>query len=115
MQNSNEDLKNQKCVPCKIETKPLKDADLVPLTAQLPIGWEVVNEHHLEKTYKFKNFKLALDFVNKVGALAEELGHHPEIDFGWGRVKLSVWTHKINGLHKNDFIFAMRADALYLY
>jgi 4a-hydroxytetrahydrobiopterin dehydratase len=112
-QNSNSDLSSQNCIPCQGGILPLKGDDLAALAAQLPAGWQVVDEHHLEKTFKFKNFKLALDFVNKIGALAEEIGHHPDIDFGWARAKITVWTHKINGLHKNDFIFAAKADKLY--
>ena len=70
-------------------------------------------EHHLEKLYKFKNFRQALDFVNKIGELAEQQGHHPDIYLAWGKVKLEVWTHKIKGLHESDFIFAAKADTLY--
>ncbi|MFA5291659.1 MAG: 4a-hydroxytetrahydrobiopterin dehydratase [Phycisphaerae bacterium] len=114
-QENNCDLINRKCVPCQGGIEPLKGADLAALAAQLPAGWQIINEHQLEKTFKFKNFKLALDFVNKVGALAEEIGHHPDINFGWGRAKLTLWTHKINGLHTNDFIFAAKADSLYQY
>ena len=112
-QENNCDLVNRKCTPCQGGIEPLKGQALAFLAAQLPAGWQVIDEHHLEKTFKFKNFKLALDFVNKVGELAEEIGHHPDIDFGWGRAKITLWTHKINGLHENDFIFAAKADNLY--
>ncbi|MGA9476556.1 MAG: 4a-hydroxytetrahydrobiopterin dehydratase, partial [Desulfobacterales bacterium] len=73
-------------------------------------GWMIVDEHHLEREYKFKNFRQALDFTNRVGELAEEQGHHPDIHLSWGRVKLKIWTHKINGLTERDFIFAAKVD-----
>jgi len=70
----------------------------------------VVDEHHLEKEYRFKDFRTALDFTNRVGELAESQGHHPDIHLSWGRVRLDIWTHKINGLTESDFIFAAKAD-----
>lgn len=73
-------------------------------------GWRAVDDHHLEKEYRFKNFRQALDFTNRVGELAEEVGHHPDIYLAWGQVKLTVWTHKIDGLHQADFVFAAKAD-----
>jgi 4a-hydroxytetrahydrobiopterin dehydratase len=80
--------------------------------ADLGGGWQVVDDHHLEKEYKFKNFREALDFTNRVGELAESVGHHPDILLAWGRVKLTVWTHKIDGLFSADFVFAAKADAV---
>lgn len=74
--------------------------------------WKVVNEHHLEKEYQFKDFKEALDFTNQIGALAEEEGHHPDIHLGWGKVRIALWTHKINGLSENDFILAAKISRL---
>lgn len=79
---------------------------------QLSHDWLLIDEHYLEKEYKFKNFIQALEFVNKVGRLAESLGHHPDIYLAWGKVKLVIWTHKINGLHKNDFILAAKINEL---
>ena len=73
-------------------------------------GWQVIDEHHLEKEYRFKNFREALDFAIRVGELAEEQRHHPNIDLAWGKVRLTVWTHKIDGLTESDFIFAAKAD-----
>ena len=105
-------LTKSSCTPCKGGIEPLKGNTIKNLLEQLADGWEVIDEHHLEKEYKFKNFVQALDFVNKVGQLAESQGHHPDIHLGWGRVKLITWTHKIDGLHKNDFIFASKADEL---
>jgi 4a-hydroxytetrahydrobiopterin dehydratase len=80
--------------------------------ADLGGGWQVVDDHHLEKEYTFKNFREALDFTNRVGELAESIGHHPDILLAWGRVKLTVWTHKIDGLFSADFVFAAKADAV---
>ena len=74
--------------------------------------WQVIDGHHLEKEYSFKNFAEVLEFTNKVGALAEEIFHHPDIFLTWGKVKISIWTHKIDGLNEADFIFAAKADAL---
>ncbi len=82
------------------------------LLEKLGNRWQVVDEHHLEKEYKFKDFRQALDFTNKVGELAEAQGHHPDIYLAWGRVKLTVWTHKIDGLTESDFVFAAKADRL---
>ena len=72
----------------------------------------VIDEHHLEKKYKFSNFRQALAFTNQVGELAETEGHHPDIYLAWGKVKLTVWTHKIDGLTESDFIFAAKVDEL---
>jgi 4a-hydroxytetrahydrobiopterin dehydratase len=80
--------------------------------ADLGGDWHVVDDHHLEKEYRFKNFREALEFTNRVGELAESIGHHPDILLAWGRVKLTVWTHKIDGLFSADFVFAAKADAV---
>lgn len=74
-------------------------------------GWEAVEEHHLEKEYKFANFAGALDFVNRVGAVAEAEGHHPDINFGWGYARIRIYTHAIDGLSESDFILAAKIDA----
>jgi 4a-hydroxytetrahydrobiopterin dehydratase len=105
------ELASKTCVPCKGGTPPLKGAELDELRGQVP-EWEVVEEHHLRKVFRFKNFREALGFVNKVGELAEEQGHHPDISFGWGRVDATTWTHKIDGLTESDFIFAAKVDTL---
>ena len=82
------------------------------LHAELGNDWQVIDGHPLEKEYTFKNFAEALAFTNQVGALAEEIFHHPDIFLTWGKVKISIWTHKIDGLNEADFIFAAKADAL---
>ena len=89
----------------------MKGAELDALKQQVP-GWDVVNEHHLEKALTFPDFKTALDFVNRVGALAEEQGHHPDIYLAWGKVEITIWTHKVDGLTESDFILAAKIDRL---
>ena len=105
------ELSSRQCVPCRGGVPPLSGEEIRPLLSQLS-QWEVVNEHHLKKEYRFKNFKEALDLVNRVGELAEEQGHHPDICFGWGKVEVTIWTHKIDGLTESDFILAAKIDAL---
>lgn len=105
------DLARKQCVPCKGGVPPLQGAELDALASQLS-GWTVAGTHHLEKEYKFKNFRQALDFTNKVGELAEQQGHHPDVHLAWGKVKLTIWTHKIDGLTESDFVFAAKADEL---
>jgi 4a-hydroxytetrahydrobiopterin dehydratase len=104
------ELSRKKCVPCDGLTPRLKGKPLAAIRKQLKGRWKVVKGHHLEKEYKFKNFKEALAFTNRVGKLAEAQGHHPDIFLAWGQVKLTVWTHSIGGLSESDFIFAARAD-----
>ncbi len=106
------DLAGKQCVPCKGGVPPLKGKDLEPLALQLGGEWQVVAEHHLEKEYRFKNFLEALDFTNRVGQLAEAQGHHPDIYLAWGKVRLTIWTHKIDGLTESDFVLAAKADQL---
>jgi 4a-hydroxytetrahydrobiopterin dehydratase len=103
-------LADRKCVPCEGGVPPLKGDELNKLLDQLNNGWKVIEGHHLEKLFKFKNFKQALDYTNRVGNVAEEEGHHPDIFLGWGKVRLQVWTHSIDGLTESDFIFAAKAD-----
>jgi len=103
-------LAQKTCKPCEGNEEPLKGEALQKLQAQLADGWNVVDEHHLEKSYSFDNFRQALDFTNRVGEKAEEEGHHPDIYLTYGKVDLKVWTHKIGGLSEGDFIFAAKAD-----
>ena len=88
----------------------MKGAKLDDLLEKLKNDWKIIKEHHLEKEYSFKNFKEALNFTIKVGELAENQDHHPDIFLAWGKVKLTIWTHKIDGLTESDFIFAAKAD-----
>lgn len=105
------DLASKTCVPCRGDTPPLKGKELEGLSQQLP-SWEVVGEHHLRKEFRFGNFRETLDFVNRVGELSEEQGHHPDIAFGWGRAEITVFTHKIDGLTESDFVLAAKVDEL---
>lgn len=106
------DLAAKTCVPCRGGVPALKGDDLRKLHEQLP-DWQVVNEHHLARTYHLKDFLHALALVNKIGAVAEEQGHHPNICFTWGRVDLEIYTHKIDGLTESDFILAAKIEQLY--
>ena len=103
-------LAEKQCVPCKAGVAPLKGKALEQLAAELNAGWRVVEGHHLEKEYRFANFREALDFTNRIGELAEAQGHHPDIYLAWGKVRLTVCTHSINGLTESDFVLAAKAD-----
>lgn len=105
------ELADKSCVPCTGDTPPLKGEELEELHQQLK-GWEVVEEHHLQKEFDFKNFREALDFVNRIGEIAEEEGHHPNISFTWGWVETKILTHAIDGLTESDFILAAKIDRL---
>src|SRR5882672_4395414 len=104
-------LADKNCLPCRGGVPPLKGTQLADLQHQLP-DWTVVNEHHLTRVYKFPDFKSALAFVNHVGDLAEEQGHHPDILLGWGKVEITTWTHAADGLSESDFILAAKIDRL---
>jgi 4a-hydroxytetrahydrobiopterin dehydratase len=99
-------------VPCRRGTPPLRGPALAALHAQLDPGWQVVGEHHLTREFRFEDFRVALAFTNRVGALAEAEGHHPDILTAWGRVVLTIWTHAIDGLSESDFVLAAKVDAL---
>ncbi|MBJ7449903.1 MAG: 4a-hydroxytetrahydrobiopterin dehydratase [Parachlamydiales bacterium] len=104
-------LSQKKCAPChsqegKFNQNQIKDyIELVP-------DWSLIDNHHIQRSYKFKNFADALTFVNKIGVIAEQEGHHPDIEFGWGKVKIILWTHSVNGLSENDFILAAKFNEL---
>lgn len=106
------ELASKTCVPCRGGVPPLKGQELAALAKQVD-GWAVVDEHHVAKTYKFPDFRQALAFVNKVGELAEQQGHHPDIYLAWGKTEIKIWTHKIDGLTESDFILAAKMDDLY--
>jgi 4a-hydroxytetrahydrobiopterin dehydratase len=105
-------LADRKCAPCQGGTPPLKGSALRKLHAQINPAWVVLEENRLSRAFKFPNFALALAFVNRVGALAEEEGHHPDIYLSWGKVRVELSTHKIGGLSDNDFILAAKIDRL---
>ena len=108
------DLALRKCTPCTRFQTPLKGELLKPFEEQLYEGWAVVDEHQLERTYTFKNFKEALIFTNVIGKIAEEEGHHPTILLTWGRITLQIWTHHIDGLSESDFILASKIETEFI-
>jgi 4a-hydroxytetrahydrobiopterin dehydratase len=105
-------LAEKRCVPCRGGVPPLKGEALVRLAHELDGDWQVVGEHHLDREFRFKDFREALAFTNRVGELAEEQNHHPDLHLAWGKVKVTVWTHKIDGLTESDFVFAAKVDRL---
>lgn len=107
------ELAARRCEPCRGGTPPLTAAEIEPLRSQLDPRWQLVDGHHLSRLFEFRNFAEALAFVNRVGEMAEEQGHHPDVYLAWGRVRVDVWTHKIDGLHEADFVFAAKCDVLY--
>jgi len=105
-------LATRSCEPCKGGVPPLSGEAQAQLLAQLEPDWKIVAGHHLSRSYPFKDFRGALDYVNKLGEMAEEQGHHPDLLLRWGEVRVEVWTHKIDGLHEADFIFAAKCDQI---
>lgn len=106
------DLAQQSCVPCRGGVPPLEGDELAAFGAQVA-DWRVVDGHHIKREFAFPNFQEALDFTNRVGALAESEGHHPDIYLAWGKVGIKIWTHKINGLTESDFVLAAKIDRLH--
>ena len=107
-------LTNEKCTACRRDAPRVTEAELAELKPNIP-DWALVEREEiqrLERVFRFTNFAEALAFTNRVGVLAEEEGHHPAILTEWGRVTVTLWTHKIRGLHRNDFIMAAKVDAL---
>jgi 4a-hydroxytetrahydrobiopterin dehydratase len=112
MSDTEAPLSQKHCVPCKGGIPPLRGEQLEKLSAQLP-DWKVIADHHLTKTFTFPDFKTALAFVNRAGAVAEAEGHHPDLLLAWGRVDVTTYTHKIDGLTESDFILAAKIDREY--
>ena len=108
------ELASKTCVPCRGGVPPLKGKELADLHQKLTewAHWKIVNEHHITRTFTFPDFKQALAFVNRVGDVAEEQGHHPDILLTWGKVEITLWTHKVDGLTESDIIMAAKIDAL---
>jgi 4a-hydroxytetrahydrobiopterin dehydratase len=107
------DLTTKECVPCRGGVPPLAAAECAQLLRRLGHDWKVVADHHLEKEFAFPDFAAALAFTNRVGALAEREGHHPDIHLSWGKVRLVIWTHKIDGLTESDFVLAAKIERAY--
>ena len=108
---STAELASKTCVPCRGGVPALKGDELRQLQKQVP-DWEVIEEHHLHRSYSFPDFRTALEFVNRVGELAEQQGHHPDIMLSWGKVEITIWTHKIDGLTESDLIMAAKIEQL---
>ncbi|MCA1630382.1 MAG: 4a-hydroxytetrahydrobiopterin dehydratase [Acidobacteria bacterium] len=106
-----EDLASRKCVPCHGGVPRLRGDELAEFASRVP-AWEIVEEHHLRRRYKFSNFRDALAFVNRAGEVAENEGHHPDISFGWGYCDVTIYTHAIDGLSESDFILAAKIERL---
>ena len=109
------ELTAEKCTACRADAPRVTDAETAQLKPKIP-DWQITEENgipRLERVFKFPDFAQALAFTNRVGALAEAEGHHPALLTEWGRVTVAWWTHKIRGLHRNDFIMAAKTDALY--
>jgi 4a-hydroxytetrahydrobiopterin dehydratase len=104
-------LAEKNCVPCRGGMPALKGKDLENLHSEVP-EWRVLNEHHLARSFQFPDFKTALSFVNQVGEIAEQQGHHPDIVLGWGKAEITTWTHAVDGLTESDFILAAKVDRL---
>jgi 4a-hydroxytetrahydrobiopterin dehydratase len=105
-------LASEKCEPCHGGVPRVKGDELQRLAQLLADGWRVINEHHLEKEFRFPDFVQALAFTNRVGAIAEEQQHHPDIYLTWGKVRVTIWTHAIDGLSRNDFVLAAKIDGI---
>ena len=105
------ELSSRDCVPCKGGVPPLSEGAIAPLLDQLD-GWTVTDGGRLTKSYSLPDFVSALAWVNQVGSLAEAQGHHPDLYLAWGKVRIEIWTHKIDGLTESDFILAAKIDAL---
>lgn len=106
------ELSSKECIPCRGGVPPLTGDDLRSLHEQLGGDWQVIDQHHLEKEFKFSNFRQALDFTNQVGEIAEANGHHPDIYLAWGKVRITIWTHKIDGLTESDFVLAAKIEQI---
>jgi len=105
------ELSSKTCVPCRGGVPPLAGKELENVAKQVP-GWKVIDGHHIARSFTFKDFREALAFVNQVGEIAESQGHHPDIFLAWGKVVVTIWTHKIDGLTESDFILAAKIDTL---
>ena len=106
------ELANEECIPCRGDVPPLEGEELDSFMSRLGGDWELIDRHHLSCTFRFPDFRQALDFTNQVGELAESVDHHPDIYLAWGQVRVEIWTHKVDGLTSADFVFAAKTTAL---
>jgi len=107
------DLADRTCQPCRGGIPPMERPEAEAMLSQLDEAWTLNSDGHLARSYPFQDFMGALDFANRVGAIAEDAGHHPDLLVAWGRCGIEIWTHKINGLAEADFILAAKADRAY--
>jgi len=105
-------LADKQCIPCRGGVPPLPQARIDELLKELEPGWRLNAAGHLERSYEFRNFAEALAFANRIGAIAEQEGHHPDLHVAWGRCVVEIWTHKIDGLTESDFVLAAKYDRL---
>jgi 4a-hydroxytetrahydrobiopterin dehydratase len=105
-------LADQKCIPCRGGVPPLPRDEAERLLGELDRDWKLDDSGHLERALSFGNFAMAMDFANRVAALAEAEDHHPDLHIAWGRCTVEIWTHKIDGLTESDFVFAAKVDRL---
>ncbi len=103
-------LADQQCIPCRGGVPPLPPERIALLLRELEAGWALNAAGHLLRNYEFRDFAVALEFANRVGAIAEQQGHHPDLHVGWGRCGVEIWTHKIDGLTESDFFLAAKTD-----
>ena len=104
------DLHEKKCIPCQGGIPPLTPEEIEPYMEQIHDDWALIADHHIERVFSFNDFKNALEFVNKAGEICEQEDHHADFELGWGRVKLMIWTHNIDGRNEADFILAAKID-----
>ena len=106
------ELASKICIPCQGGVPPLSQNEMEKLITKLNPQWEIIDNHHLQREWKFKDFKEALEFTNITGSICEEQNHHADFELGWGRVNIKIFTHKIDGLVESDFILAAKFDCL---
>ena len=105
------ELADRTCIPCQGGQPALGPNDIQPLSRQVP-DWEVIADHHLSRNFAFADFASALAFVNRIGQVAEDEAHHPDVFLAWGKVGIELWTHAVDGLSESDFIVAAKIDRL---
>ena len=105
-------LDEKTCIPCQGGIPPLTTDEIKPFMEQIDKNWNLIADHHIERVFTFDDFQTALDFVNAAGEICEAEDHHADFELSWGRAKVMIWTHKIDGLHESDFILAAKIDKI---